>query len=283
MARIRTIKPEFPQSESIGRLSRDARLLFILLWTVADDEGRCRAASRMLASLLYPYDDDAPGLMDGWLNELEANGRIVRYEVDGSTYLEIRNWKEHQRIDKPTASKLPEFREASKKPREASQREGNRREGNGSGVDPAAREAKTPDPFEEADAALRAIPGISDHPVFADAVISPIWQLVQQGYDLKRQIIPSIKGQVSKRPPSRPIKNWGYFVPGIVDSVQGAVPAQAAAVPPDKWAKRLATARETQQWDAKWGALPNQPGCQVPGELVQPTDGKGWSLWRPAA
>ncbi|WP_050996281.1 MULTISPECIES: hypothetical protein [Bradyrhizobium] len=74
MARIRTIKPEFPQSETIGKLSREARLLFIQLWTLADDEGRARAASRMLASLLYPYDDDAPGLMDDWLAQLEHHG-----------------------------------------------------------------------------------------------------------------------------------------------------------------------------------------------------------------
>jgi hypothetical protein len=90
VGRIRTIKPEFPQSESVGRLSRDARLLFIQLWTLADDEGRCRAASRMLASLLYPYDDDASRLIDGWLDELEKNGQVRRYEVGGSRYLEIR-------------------------------------------------------------------------------------------------------------------------------------------------------------------------------------------------
>jgi hypothetical protein len=71
MPRIRTIKPEFPQSQSTGRVSRDARLLFILLWTIADDVGRTRAASRMLASLLFPYDDDAPALIEGWLAELE--------------------------------------------------------------------------------------------------------------------------------------------------------------------------------------------------------------------
>ena len=59
MARIRTIKPEFPQSESMGRVSRDARLCFVMLWTIADDSGRLRGNSRMLASLLFPYDDDA--------------------------------------------------------------------------------------------------------------------------------------------------------------------------------------------------------------------------------
>lgn len=123
MARIRTIKPEFPQSETIGRLSRDARLLFVQLWTIVDDAGRARAASRMLASLLYPYDDGAPSLMDGWLAELDREKCIRRYEVDGAHYLEVINWLKHQKIDKPTKSKLPSFDEGSRivaKPLEAS-------------------------------------------------------------------------------------------------------------------------------------------------------------------
>jgi hypothetical protein len=81
MGRIRTIKPEFPQSQSVGRLSRDARLLFILLWTIADDAGRARASSRMLASLLYPYDDDVPKLIEGWLQELEVLGPIIQRAI----------------------------------------------------------------------------------------------------------------------------------------------------------------------------------------------------------
>lgn len=107
MARIRTIKPEFPKSETIGRLSRDARLLFIQLWTEADDEGRARASSRMLASLLYPYDDDARDLMEGWLRELEREGCIRRYIAENAQYLEIINWQKHQKIDRPSKSRLP--------------------------------------------------------------------------------------------------------------------------------------------------------------------------------
>jgi hypothetical protein len=282
MARIRTIKPEFPQSESIGRLSRDARLLFILLWTVADDEGRCRAASRMLASLLYPYDDDAGQLISGWLAELEQHGKVRRYEVDGSAYLEIQKWKEHQKIDKPSASKLPPFREASPNIREASGWEGKGREGKGPGVDPTALEPEPPDPFDEAEAALRAIPGITDHPVGVTPGIGPIWQLIQQGYDLKRQIIPSIRDQLAKRPKGRLIKAWNYFVPGIIDSVQGAVPAPAAAVPVETWSKRLAAARAQRQWDPKWGPKPSENGCQVPADLLTPDDGHGWTEWKAA-
>lgn len=134
MARIRTIKPEFPQSESMGRVSREARLCFVLLWTICDDSGRTRASSRMLASLLYPYDDDAGKRIDGWLTELETENCIVRYEIDGNTYLEVRNWLNHQRIDKPSASKIPPFAESSRilaNPREASCEEGKGKEGKG--------------------------------------------------------------------------------------------------------------------------------------------------------
>ncbi len=120
MARIRTIKPEFPQSESVGRLSRDARLLFIMLWTYVDDSGRARAASRMLASLLYPYDDDARDLLPAWLDELEAEKCIKRYEVDGSQYLEVCNWLTHQKIDRPTPSKIPAPPQSIASPREPS-------------------------------------------------------------------------------------------------------------------------------------------------------------------
>lgn len=116
MARIRTIKPEFPQSESMGRVSREARLCFILLWTIADDEGRLRGNSRMLASLLYPYDDDAPKLISKWLTELEQEGCVIVYEVEKNHYIQICNWLNHQKIDRPSTSKI----EPPSNPRESS-------------------------------------------------------------------------------------------------------------------------------------------------------------------
>jgi hypothetical protein len=114
VGRIRTIKPEFPHSESIGRISRDARLLFIELWTVADDSGRHRSSSRLLASLLFPYDDDAPSLIGSWLDELEREGCIARYVIDGNSYLGICNFLKHQKIDHPSPSRLPGFTETSR-------------------------------------------------------------------------------------------------------------------------------------------------------------------------
>jgi hypothetical protein len=149
MARIRTIKPEFPQSESMGRVSRDARLCFIMLWTVADDGGRLRGNSRMLASILFPYDDDAKRLMDKWLAELEGERCITRYSIGGDSYIQIDGWASHQKIDKPSPSKLPSPPEDSRtfaKDLESSPLEGKGEEGNGmdQGKDGGSGETSSP-------------------------------------------------------------------------------------------------------------------------------------------
>lgn len=128
----------------MGKVSREARLLFLLLFTVVDDGGRTRAASRLLASLLYPYDEDASDLITGWLDELEHEGCIQRYLIESATYLQITKWRDHQKIDKPTPSKLPappQIRDKSCSPREDSRNvvvgsgsgSVSGREGNGSG------------------------------------------------------------------------------------------------------------------------------------------------------
>lgn len=157
MARIRTIKPEFPQSESMGRVSRDARLLFILLWTICDDAGRSRGDARLLKGLLYPYDEVTFKQIEAWLTELEGEGCLVLYSREGSRYVAIRNWLTHQKIDKPSKSKFPDPPETVENPREDSRgcREGSSwdlriggskdqgpkdldREGSGEGNSPAA-------------------------------------------------------------------------------------------------------------------------------------------------
>src|SRR5688572_14798999 len=97
MARIRTIQPRFPQAESMGRVSREARLLFILLWTEVDDEGRAYADLPQLAMRLYPSDPDAATLLPGWLAELEREGCIERYAVNAIDYLRVVHWHKHQK------------------------------------------------------------------------------------------------------------------------------------------------------------------------------------------
>jgi hypothetical protein len=105
MPRIRTIKPEFWEDERVGRVSLTARLLFIGLWTVADDAGRFRANARLLAAQIFPYDD---GLDVGQaLEELDRERLIQLYEVDGQKYGHVRNFLKHQRIKKPGEPRFP--------------------------------------------------------------------------------------------------------------------------------------------------------------------------------
>jgi hypothetical protein len=68
----------------------------------------------MLASLLFPYDDDAKTMVDGWLEELQVEGCISRYSHGSDSYIQICNWLSHQKIDKPSQSKIPPFDESSR-------------------------------------------------------------------------------------------------------------------------------------------------------------------------
>lgn len=134
--RIRSIKPEFWESESLGKVSRDARLLFIGLFSCCDDVGRARASSRLLASRLFPYDEDAFKRLPAWISELEKQGCIRLYQVDGESYLDIPKWQNHQKIDKPSASKLPSFDEVREDSRDFEKNSlgtGNREEEQGDG------------------------------------------------------------------------------------------------------------------------------------------------------
>lgn len=108
MARIRSIKPEFFTSISIADLSRDARLMFVGMWTHVDDDGRCIDEPRLLKAALFPLDDDLTAThIDDLMGELEAKGRIVRYVVDGRAYVQVVGFNEHQKIDRHTPSKHP--------------------------------------------------------------------------------------------------------------------------------------------------------------------------------
>lgn len=109
MPRIRTIKPEMPEDEKLGRCSRDARLMFVYLITQSDCHGNQRATLPLLRGKLFPYDDDINlAGVRCWLDELERAGLVSLYEVDGQSYLHICNWTKHQKVHKPAPSTIPQ-------------------------------------------------------------------------------------------------------------------------------------------------------------------------------
>lgn len=109
MARIRSIKPEYWQDFRLAEeLTRDQRLFYIGLWNEADDEGRFMAHPRRLLGAIFPYDRDLTDeFIEDSLSALARTGRLVRYEVDGEPYGQLTKFRHHQRINRPSPSKLP--------------------------------------------------------------------------------------------------------------------------------------------------------------------------------
>jgi hypothetical protein len=103
--RIRSVKPEWLEDELLALASSDARVLSIGLMLLADDHGRGRASRVMLAGQVFPGHPRET--LDKALEELRAIRYVVTYEVEGQSYFWIRNWAKHQKVDHPSAPKIP--------------------------------------------------------------------------------------------------------------------------------------------------------------------------------
>ncbi|GHF27554.1 hypothetical protein GCM10010218_05670 [Streptomyces mashuensis] len=109
MARIRTIKPEAFVSESLAACTVTAERTFFGLLTQADDHGRHRDHPAIIAGKLWPLrPEHTPLDVEDDLQQLASAGLICRYTgCDGRGYLHIVAWAKHQKIDRPSASRLP--------------------------------------------------------------------------------------------------------------------------------------------------------------------------------
>lgn len=109
MARkARPLKSSFWDDDKVCHLSRDARLTLAgIITKMADDEGRFVATPAALGGELYPYDELPPARLRKWLAEIEAEGMVVVYRVNGGTYGALRTWHRHQRPPHPTPSSIP--------------------------------------------------------------------------------------------------------------------------------------------------------------------------------
>jgi hypothetical protein len=106
--RIRTVKPEWLEDSKMARLSDAERLLSIALLLVADDHGRGRAEPEFIASRAWVYhpQDGLLKAQEGLLRLSEV-GFVTLYYVDGQRYFEIRNWTKHQKVNHPSAPRIP--------------------------------------------------------------------------------------------------------------------------------------------------------------------------------
>lgn len=106
------IDPSIWQSEDFSKLSTLAKLVFIGLFSLADDEGRGRCNPVYLKSTLFPYEEGIRSTdIDKTLSEISSNMSVIFYSCDGSSYYSLYNWNTWQKIDKPSQSKIPEYDE----------------------------------------------------------------------------------------------------------------------------------------------------------------------------
>lgn len=116
MARKRMISPEMWQSEDFSKLSILARLVFIGLFSNADDEGKGRAKPVYLKSILFPYDEKIRVTdIDKTLDEIGSKMSITFFKDNDNEYYVLNNWKKWQVINRPTPSSLPSFSKDSKR------------------------------------------------------------------------------------------------------------------------------------------------------------------------
>lgn len=101
MARIRTIKPKFWDDIKIGKISRDARLLYIGMWTFCDDLGVIIAESIWLKSKIFPYDQIQIQQFERWIQELVQNGFISLLSVKSDKFYYLPKFTRHQMINRP--------------------------------------------------------------------------------------------------------------------------------------------------------------------------------------
>lgn len=108
MARIRSLKPEAFQSESLAEVSVYAERTFFGLSTQVDDRGRIADKPAVINGALWPLRPEHSAVeLEGELQELECAGLVCRYVgCDGRRYLHLVTWDQHQRVDRPSKSRL---------------------------------------------------------------------------------------------------------------------------------------------------------------------------------
>lgn len=109
MGRIRTIKPEFWRNEALSELPEATHMLAAALLNYCDDEGYFNANPRLIMAECSPLREPSVSIQCS-LTDLSRIGYIRLGEgSDGRAYGHIINFSEHQRVNRPTRSKIAEI------------------------------------------------------------------------------------------------------------------------------------------------------------------------------
>lgn len=108
MARKRMISPEIWESQDFSQLSDLAKIVFISLFSHADDEGRGRADPTFIKNITFPYDEGRRVAdIKQALSEIALRMSVQLYSVNGIEYYVMKSWERWQKVEKPSKSKFP--------------------------------------------------------------------------------------------------------------------------------------------------------------------------------
>lgn len=106
MARIRTIKPEFWTHEDLSALPEATHMLAAALLNHADDEGYFNANPGLVRAACCPLREPSVSVQDS-LSSLSSVGYLMLGTgADGKRYGRIVKFDDHQRVNRPTPSKI---------------------------------------------------------------------------------------------------------------------------------------------------------------------------------
>jgi len=96
------------EDKAFGRLAMAERVLFIALFSNADDEGRILADPANLRALAFRYDDFSLAEVRAMRDHIVATmPNVVLYEAQGDEYIWLRSWAKRQHPKYPQPSRLP--------------------------------------------------------------------------------------------------------------------------------------------------------------------------------
>ncbi len=108
MARKRMISPEIWESQDFSGLSDVAKIVFISLFSHADDEGRGKADPTFVKNTTFPYDEGRRVAdIKSALSEIARSMSVQFYSVNGIEYYFMKSWERWQKVEKPSKSKIP--------------------------------------------------------------------------------------------------------------------------------------------------------------------------------
>jgi hypothetical protein len=116
MPRNRTIPADFWTWEAVVDCAPMTRLLFLGLWTFADDLGVQPLRPRTIRMQVFPGDTIDGEAVRAMIEELAARGLVRPYSVDGQDYIAIVDWDRLQRVGKRARRRFPAISEIDQGP-----------------------------------------------------------------------------------------------------------------------------------------------------------------------